>query len=351
MASAGTSSTTVVAAPATALSRHDAALGVLRRPRVADAAAGVAPRPITPFVTATTEGLDWDVPRPVDLGCIREPVLATLPYGAGGATRARDVFVLHGNAGRVALRAVHDVMAAVQSTRAAVGGEHLGVLADRWGAADHLLTAYTAIAERVWGGWVAAADGAASAAAGRRVAPIAGALGRLVAAVAAANAAWAVLSASRRPEGRLPDLWAALHAASASAVAAFARVEGALPPLVRGALGGVVGAARRADAAAVDVAAEVLGGRVAALAAVTLWMPSAAWADHVARVHLRGGGAGGGRRAVAAARAVAAERAAEVAAWTSATTAVGRAPPVGGAAGADRARMGASAIAPPVLVQ
>jgi len=267
MASAGTPST-IVAAPATATSRRAAAVGVTRRPRVADAAAGVAARPTTPFVMATPGGLNGATPRPVDLGGVREPVLATAPYGAGGATRARDVFVLHGNAARVALRAVHDVMGAVQSTRAPVGGAHLRVLADRWGAAATLLAAYTAIAERVWGGWVAAADGAASAASGHRVAPIGSALGRLVAAVAAANAAWAALSASRRPVRRLPALWAALHAASAAAVAAFARVEGALPHHVRGATGGVAAAARRADAAAVGVAAAALGGRVAALAAV-----------------------------------------------------------------------------------
>lgn len=307
----------------------------------------------TPLVLAVPEQLAAYTTPASDLTRLREPVLAIVPYGVGSSTRGQDVFVLLGNGGRVALRRVHTLMTALQSNRVVLAEHHLGLLAEVWADASRLLQLYLAVADRVWAGWVSAADKRAAVAAASPVAPVAGALGRLEAALAAANGTWAGVAASGRPDRQLPGLWAALHAVSGATVAAFGRVEALLPAHLRdGVVARAHRAARRADVAALTLATDLYGSRAVAVAAVTAWMPSGAWADYFARVFLRGGGgrAAAERTAAAAARAAASRRAAEVGEWAAAMVARPTALPAGMVPAADPARMGAMVLPSPVAV-
>jgi len=327
----------------------------------------------TPLVLAAPDRLAAYQTPATDLARLREPVLATVPYGVGASTRGRDVFVLLGNAGRVALRRTHAVMAVLQSNRLLLSGHHVGVLAEVWADAARLLRLYVAAADRVWGRWVAAADksvAATAAAAGAPVAPLVGALARLTGALDGAKDAWAAVAASRRPDEQLAALFAALHAASGAAVGAFGRAEAVLPAALGG--GGGVGrlapraaaatAARRADAAAVAVATDVYGSAAAAVAALTAWMPSAAWANHFAQTHLRGGWRAAGtvgaaaaaaaadRAAAAGARRAHARRAAAVGGWAAAVVERPATLGAGWVAGGGAARMVSAGSPRPVMV-
>lgn len=325
----------------------------------------------TPLVLAAPDRLAAYKTPATDLARLREPVLATVPYGVCASTRGRDVFVLLGNAGRVALRRTHAVMAVLQSNRLVLSERHVGMLAEVWADAARLLRLYVEVADRVWGRWVAAADkraAATAAAAGAPVSPLVGALARLAGALDGAKDAWAALAASRRPDRRLTALFAALHAASGAAVGAFGRAEAVLPAVFCG--GGGVGrvapraaaaaAARRADAAAMVMAADAYGSAAAAVAAITAWMPSAAWADHFAQTHLRGGwrvagtvrvaAAAADRATAAGARRVRARRAAEVGGWAAAMVARPATLGAGGVAGEGAARVVSVVSPPPVVV-
>ncbi|OSX70739.1 hypothetical protein BU14_0674s0003 [Porphyra umbilicalis] len=256
-----------------------------------------APTVAPPLVLAAPHRLAAYTTPPTDLARLREPVLATVPYGVGASTRPRDVFVLLGNAGRVALRPVHAVMGALQSNRLVLADDHVAVLADVWADAARLLRLYVAVADIVWGRWVATVD-ARAAAAGMPAAPMASALARLTATLDGADESWAALAASRAPDERMAALFAALDVASGAAVAAFRRAEAVLPAALCGACG----------AAATD------------------------------------------RAAAAAGRAAVARRAAEVGGWAAATAARPAALPAGVAAAADPARTTSVVLPPPVVV-
>lgn len=295
------------------------------------------------FVVGAPESLAQYVTPATDLGRLREPVLATVPYGAASAGRPADIFVLHGNAGRGLLRDLHTIMASMQSNTYVLAEHHLMVLHERWVLAARSVRLYLLVADRVWGGWVAAADARAAAAADaeERTAPmpVKAALERLSAALAASTATWARFADADRADLLLPTLWGDLHALTAAAAAAYRRVEATLPAEVvatASAPGGRRGAKRRADAAAMAYARGVFGpsyslsggpaatslgataaASVGALIGLTHWIGAPEWTDHLAATHLRGGSAA--RAAYDAALDAFRARRAEVMAFFSAT--------------------------------
>ncbi|KAK1858576.1 hypothetical protein I4F81_001177 [Pyropia yezoensis] len=213
-------------------------------------------------------------------------------------------------------------MASMQSNGYVLAGHHLAVLHERWVPAARAVRLYLLLADRVWGGWVAAADARAAAAAAAAAAttpadgpappPVAATLARLAAAAAATAATWARFATTAHADALLPTLWEDLHALTAAAAAAFRRVEAALPAEVAAAAaapGGRRGAKRRADAAAMAYARGVYGpaaapssglssslgataaASVAALVGVTHWVGAPEWVDRLAATHLRGGAA------------------------------------------------------------
>ena len=308
------------ASAVTASRRRSGSLPFLRRSSAAaaeESAARAAARAAEErFVVGAPDRLAAYVTPPTDLNRLREPMLAMAPYGASPATRPRDVFVLLGNGGRSLLRDLHTIMGSLQSNRYVLAAHHLAVLHERWVLAARFLRLYGLVAERVWGGWVAAADAAAAAAAAAPAAPpVRAALDRTAAAVDAATATWARFASTAAPEALLPTLWADVHAASAAAAAAFRRVEGALPAQLRDARRR--GAKRRADADALALARRVFGADDA-LVVVAHWVTAAPWVDRLARRHLRGGAPA--RAAFDANRAAWRARTAEVVGFFAATS-------------------------------
>ncbi|GAB0490386.1 hypothetical protein MMPV_001623 [Pyropia vietnamensis] len=191
--------------------------------------AGESPRPSPPAaegplsgpLTAKRSVRDRPARPPFDAHPL--PPLPVIQAGAPyGDCPTADIFVLVGNAGRSLAADLTTCLASLRSGAYTVTEAHLGVMHARWVHLARHHRMFLSLAAGWWAEWVAAAASSL----------LNDALGRLAAAAASADAAWAAFATAPDAAALLPTLWAALTEAIMAGTAAATAAEGILPAVV-----------------------------------------------------------------------------------------------------------------------